>query len=134
MVKGSVKMVSNKKYKEALERCDRYRRMLDAKQGKDWFVLQDAIRYKAENEKLSAQVAEFKQKYLDELQKRIELAEFVKRLEGESEERPKTEEKPVTCRECKYLVYEPSYVHCTKGHNKSMSSLEYSCGEGEKRL
>lgn len=45
-------MVSNKKYKKALEDCDRYRRMLDAKQGKDWFVLQDLMRYKDENEKL----------------------------------------------------------------------------------
>ena len=78
-------MVSNKKYKKALEDCDRYRRMLEVKQSKDWFALQAAIRYKAENEKLSAQVEEYKGKYLDELQKRIELAEIVKRLEGESE-------------------------------------------------
>lgn len=78
-------MVSNKKYREALERCERYRRMLDAKQGKDWFVLQDLIRYKDENKKLSEQVVEYKQKYLDEQQKRLELAELVKRLEGESD-------------------------------------------------
>lgn len=78
-------MVSNKKYKEALERCDRYRRMLDAKQGKDWFVLQDLMRYKDENEKLSEQVEEYQAKYLDELHKRLELAEIVKRFEGESD-------------------------------------------------
>lgn len=77
-------MVSNKKYVEALEKCDRYRRMLDAKQSKDWFVLQDLVRYREENEKLSEQVVEYKQKYLDEQQKRLELAEIVKRLEGES--------------------------------------------------
>lgn len=75
-------MVSNKKYKKALEDCDRYRRMLDAKQGKDWFVLQDLMRYKDENEKLSEQVVEYKQKYLDEQQKRLELAELVERMES----------------------------------------------------
>lgn len=76
-------MVSNKKYKEALERCDRYRRMLEAKQSKDWFVLQELIRKNDENKKLSEQVEEYKSKYLDEQQKRLELAEIVKRLEGE---------------------------------------------------
>ena len=75
-------MVSNKKYKKALEDCDRYRRMLDAKQDKDWFVLQDLMRYKDENEKLSEQVVEYKQKYLDEQQKRLELAELVERMES----------------------------------------------------
>lgn len=78
-------MVSNKKYKKALEDCDRYRRMLDAKQGKDWFVLHDLMRYKDENEKLSEQVVEYKQKYLDEQQKRLELAELVNRMECESQ-------------------------------------------------
>lgn len=75
-------MVSNKKYKKALEDCDRYRRRLYAKQGEAWFVLQDLVRYKDENEKLSEQVAEYKQKYLDEQQKRLELAELVKRMES----------------------------------------------------
>jgi hypothetical protein len=40
------------------------------------------MRYKAENVKLSEQVAEYKQKYLDEQQKRLELAELVERMES----------------------------------------------------
>ena len=64
-------LISNKKYKKALEDCERYRRTLEAKQSKDWFALQDAIRYQKENEELSKQVDEYKGKYLDELQKRL---------------------------------------------------------------
>lgn len=78
-------MVSNKKYKKALEDCERYRRTLEAKQSKDWFALQDAIRYQKENKELSKQVEEYKGKYLDELQKRLELAELINRMECESQ-------------------------------------------------
>ena len=59
--------------------------MLETKQSKDWFALQEAIRYKDENEKLSAQVEEYKGKYLDELQKRLELAELINRMECEKQ-------------------------------------------------
>lgn len=75
-------MVSNKKYKKALEDCDRYRRKLDAKSSEAWYVLQDMMQYRDENIKLSEQVAEYKQKYLDEQQKRLELAELVERMES----------------------------------------------------
>lgn len=85
MVKGSAKMVSNKKYKKALEDCERYRRTLEAKQSKDWFALQDASRYQKENEELSKKVEEYKGKYLDELQKRLELAELINRMECEKQ-------------------------------------------------
>ena len=78
-------LISNKKYKKALEDCERYRRTLEAKQSNDWFALQDAIRYQKENKELSKQVEEYKGKYLDELQKRLELAEIINRMECESQ-------------------------------------------------
>jgi hypothetical protein len=86
MKKGMTTMVSNKKYKKALEDCDRYRRRLDAKSSEAWFVLQDMMEYRDANIKLSEQVAEYKQKYLDEQQKRLELAELLERLEGSKNE------------------------------------------------
>lgn len=128
-------LISNKKYKEVLKERNLYQKYYYDEQRLtgalrcEIATLKDEIKeYRDSNEYIINMVDDFKRKYLEEQQKRLFLAELIKKLEGESEE------KPVTCRECKYLVYEPSYVHCTKGHNKSMSSLEYSCGEGEKRV
>ena len=133
-------LIRSKKYKEILKERDLYQKYFWEEEKKvnglkmEIASLNNNIKELCEiNERIVERSEDYKRKFLDEQQKRLFLAELIKKLEGESEEKPKTEEKPVTCRECKYLVYDPSYVHCTKGHDKSMRSLEYSCGEGKRR-
>jgi chromosome segregation ATPase len=76
-------LISNKKYKEALERCERYRRELEVDQSRRMDMLKDIAHYKDKCYELEMQLHKYKEKYLDEQQKRLFLAELIKKLEGD---------------------------------------------------
>jgi vacuolar-type H+-ATPase subunit I/STV1 len=84
-------MVSNKKYKEVLQKMESYRKYFFQNESEKNKLRLEIASLKEEikkccntNRELVNMVDEYRRKYLDEQHKRLELAEFVKRLEGEN--------------------------------------------------
>jgi hypothetical protein len=83
-------MVSNKKYKETLKLKELYQKYYYEEQNTTNSQRLRIIYLNDENKRFSdyatelkVQIDEYKQKFLDEQQKRLELAELVARLEGD---------------------------------------------------
>jgi hypothetical protein len=83
-------MVSNKKYKETLKLKELYQKYYHEEQNITDSQRLRIISLGNENKRFSdyvtelkVQIDEYKQKFLDEQQKRLELAELVARLEGD---------------------------------------------------
>ena len=84
-----INMVSNKKYKEVLKERNLYQKYyyeeqsVTNKQRTEIASLKDEVKMQCDiNKDILNMVADFKQKYLDEQQKRLELAELVERMES----------------------------------------------------